>query len=73
MSADIQAQLAGENEERVYSDWLAAAYEEADVKVNPRFGELDVASGQVVDASAEDIPGAEIPSPEPTASVPVGG
>ena len=42
---------------------------DADVKVNPRYGEFDDASLQVVDATAEDVPGAEeggIPAPTPT-------
>ena len=65
--AQIESELATETEERVWQDWVAAAYEEADVKVNPRYGELDEASGQVVDASAADIPGGELPDgPSPT-------
>jgi parvulin-like peptidyl-prolyl isomerase len=72
-SPQIAEQLAAENEQRVWTDWVSAAYEDAEVKVNPRYGELDVASGQVVDASAEDIPGAEVPSPEATPEVPAGG
>lgn len=71
--AEIESQLAGETEERVWEDWVAAAYEEADVKVNPRYGELDPASGQVVDASAEDIPGGEVPSPEAPSPTPTLG
>lgn len=64
--AQIEGELSAQTEERVWQDWLTAAYEDAEVKVNPRYGELDLESGQVIDARAEDIPGAEVPSPEPT-------
>ena len=67
---ELDQRLRQENEDRVWSDWLVDAYKDAEVKVNPRYGELDVESGQVVEASAEDIPGAEEPTPSPTASVP---
>ncbi|HWL66348.1 MAG TPA: peptidylprolyl isomerase [Actinomycetota bacterium] len=69
---ELEQRLAAENEDRVWSDWLTAAYVDAEVKVNPRYGELDVESGQVVEASAEDIPGAEEPRESPTPSVPGG-
>ena len=71
--AQIAQELAAENEQRVWSEWVEAAYEAAEVKVNPRYGELDLGSGQVVDASAEDIPGGEVPGREASPSVPVGG
>ena len=38
--------------------------EAADVRINPRFGELDVSSGQILDAGVEDVPGAEAPQEE---------
>ncbi len=72
---EVEQQLREEQvaqiEERVWSEWLRQAYEDAEVKINPRYGELDIESGQVVDARAEDIPGAEVPSPTPTV-VPTG-
>ena len=71
--SQIEAELRAEIEERVWMDWVAAAYEEADVKVNPRYGELDVVSGQVVDASAEDIPGGEVPRPRASVTPTPGG
>ena len=67
---DIAEQLSVQTEDRVWTDWLMLTYKEADVKVNPRYGEFDLASGQVTDASAEDIPGAEEPSPTPSTSLP---
>ena len=45
---------------------MEKAYEDADIKVNPRYGELDIETQQVVDATAEDIPGAEEPAVDPT-------
>ncbi len=71
--AEITASISSQTEDRVWTEWLAAAYEEAEVKVNPRYGELDVESGQVVDASAEDIPAGEVPVVTPTPTVPEGG
>jgi hypothetical protein len=70
---EIENTLRAQTEDRVWTDWLMAAYTDADVKVNPRYGEFDLESGQVVDASAEDIPGAEEPSPTPTPTFSVPG
>ncbi|HYI45416.1 MAG TPA: peptidylprolyl isomerase [Actinomycetota bacterium] len=72
VSDQIAERLSVETEDRVWSEWLAAAYKDADVKVNPRYGELDLESGQVVDATAEDIPGAES-QPQPTVTPSLGG
>ncbi len=69
---ELEGRLATQTEDRVWGEWLKAAYEEAEVKVNPRYGELDADTGQVVDASAKDIPGAEEPSIAPSPTVPAG-
>ncbi|CAN5604870.1 hypothetical protein BH24ACT26_BH24ACT26_15020 [soil metagenome] len=55
VSQEIQAQIGNE----AFQRWLTDAYEEADVEVNPRYGELDLATGQIVNASSEDVPGAD--------------
>jgi foldase protein PrsA len=68
--AQIEQNIGAEAEEKVWTEWLVDAYREADVRVNPRYGEFDLDTGQVTDATAEDIPGAEEPSPveSPTAT-----
>jgi parvulin-like peptidyl-prolyl isomerase len=66
----IEEEIGGEAEEEAWTEWVVDAYRDADVRVNPRYGELDLETGQVTDATAEDIPGAEEPSPDisPTAT-----
>ncbi|MFN2489724.1 MAG: peptidylprolyl isomerase [Actinomycetota bacterium] len=64
VSDEIEAQLGGGAAEDAFREWLTAAYRDADVEVNPRYGELDVATGQIVNPSAEDVPGADESTPE---------
>ena len=63
----ISQQLGeGQAEER-WQEWLREAYEEAGIKINSRYGELDVETQTVIDATAEEIPGAvQPPSPTPS-------
>ncbi len=61
----LLAELGEQAEEEAWEAWVKARYDEADVEVNPRYGEFDVASQRVIDASAESIPGAAIPSEAP--------
>ena len=63
----ISEQLGEGEEEQEWQEWLREAYEEADIKINSRYGELDPETLIVVDATSEDIPGVvETPSPSPT-------
>jgi parvulin-like peptidyl-prolyl isomerase len=69
----VIAQLTGDDEETVWQDWVKQAYREADVKVNPRFGEFNLETQQIEDASPRTVPGAEqtpgstaSPEPDPT-------
>lgn len=68
----IQEAIGAEAIEEAWQDWLIDAYEEADVKVNEKFGVLDPESQSIENPSADDVPGgeapspAESPSPEPT-------
>jgi len=67
VSDAIAQQLGAGEAENEWQEWLRAAYEEADIKINSRYGELDLDTQTVVDATAEHIPGAvESPSPSPT-------
>ena len=56
---EIEARLSGSAAEDAFSEWLREAYEEANVEVDPRYGELDPSTGQITDAGPEDVPGAD--------------
>lgn len=62
---EITGELLGPLQEEAWGEWLEEAYEEADVRVNPRYGELDPHTGNIVDATADDIPGGEAPGISP--------
>jgi foldase protein PrsA len=64
----IESEIAGSVQEQAWTDWLLAAFRAADVEVNPRYGDFDLESQQVVDPSAESLPGADIPEREPAES-----
>jgi len=55
----ISAEVGGVSPEQVWQDWIIEAYKDAEIEVNPRYGELDLQTQQIVDATAEDVPGAE--------------
>ncbi|MDQ4025492.1 MAG: peptidylprolyl isomerase [Actinomycetota bacterium] len=67
----IEAQLAEASQDEAWSEFLRDLFEEADVKVNPRYGVWDESLGRVVDADADDIPAGEAPAPSPSPSVPM--
>jgi len=67
----IDAQLGGSSEEDAWQAWLRGAFEAADVEVNPRYGEFNLETQAIEDASPRTVPGAEetpagIPEPEPS-------
>ncbi|MGZ8606975.1 MAG: hypothetical protein ACXWXQ_08015, partial [Actinomycetota bacterium] len=46
---------------RAYSDWLREQYEGLEIVIDPRYGELDVTTGQVVPlGTAPDVTDAPI-------------
>lgn len=55
----IATQLGGEAQDAEWQRYISEAYKAADIEVNPRYGELDLESQQVVNAEAKDVPGAE--------------
>jgi parvulin-like peptidyl-prolyl isomerase len=59
VSADIKQQLQDAKSDEAWRAWLKAAYEDAEVRVNPRYGQLDVETRSVIDTPAEDVPGAD--------------
>ncbi|MGH2806891.1 MAG: peptidylprolyl isomerase [Actinomycetota bacterium] len=64
--AQIEQTLLEQEGELVWQDFIRDAYDEADIRVNSRYGELDLETQAIVDATTEDIPGAEVVSPTPT-------
>ena len=66
VSDQLAEQLGGQEQEEAWQQFVRDAYEAADIRVNSRYGELDLETQQVVDATAEDIPGAEVDLPSPT-------
>ena len=55
----IEEELGAGATDRAWEQYVAEAYDEAEVKVNPRYGEFDEETFQVIDPTAEDVPGAE--------------
>ena len=64
---DVQEEIAGElgagATDEAWNDFLQEAFRAADVKVNPRYGEFDLATLQVINAGADQVPGVEEPAP----------
>lgn len=62
----IQVELGAPPDEEIWDEWLVDAYEAADVKVNPRYGEFNPETQSVEDVSARTVPGAqETPREQP--------
>lgn len=55
--------------DEAWNEFVRKAFEDADIEVNPRYGEFDPEQRAVVDASAESVPGADVP-PSAEASPP---
>ncbi len=62
----IVSEVAGQAQEDAWRAWVIAAYEDAEVTVNPRFGEFDLETQTVADATPDQIPGAATPKPTPS-------
>ena len=63
---EIEAELQGAELDETWNEWIIGAYEDADVELNPRYGELDLQTQQVRNAGPEEIPGAATPRVTPT-------
>lgn len=69
----IRSELGLPTDDELWDDWVLDAYEAAAVRVNPRYGELNLETQQIEDASARTVPGAEktpARAPTPEASLP---
>jgi foldase protein PrsA len=60
----ITGQLFTEQQDSGWLEWVTERYEAAELEVNPRYGEFDPETQQVV--AATDFPGAETPLPNAT-------
>jgi foldase protein PrsA len=61
----LQQDLSASAGEEAWQDFLEEAYGDADIEVNPKYGELDLQTQTIVNASDEDTPGAEAPEEDP--------
>ena len=66
--SDIERTIGGDEVEDAFQEWLVDAYEEADIRVNPKFGVLRIASQSIENAQAEDVPAgvSPVPTDEPS-------
>ena len=69
----IETQLATGAEDKAWNEFVRTAYEEAGVKVNPRYGEFDDDELRVVDATSDQLPGTVRPTATPEATPTQGG
>jgi len=56
---EIEQQLTGEGAEDQWQKFIRAAYRDAGIEVNSRFGELDIETQLIVNASGDSVPGGE--------------
>ncbi|MFP5297821.1 MAG: peptidylprolyl isomerase [Actinomycetota bacterium] len=69
VEAQIFEQLSGTSQDDAWEAFITGLYEEADVEIDPRYGVLDVVTGQILDPDASSVPGAQAPkATEPTAA-----
>ncbi len=57
----VRADLVSERQNEVFSTWLADQVRTATIRVNPRYGRLDLASGRIVEITSTDT---DAPPPE---------
>ncbi|MDQ3785380.1 MAG: peptidylprolyl isomerase, partial [Actinomycetota bacterium] len=57
----LEQELGASEAEAAWMSFVKRAYEDADVEINPRFGELDLDTQQIVNPGAESVPGAQEP------------
>ena len=61
----LSQELGSEAQETAWNEFLRTAYEEADVEINPRFGELDLDTFTIVNVEGDSLPGGEAPEELP--------
>ncbi len=65
VSSTIKSSLS-QQEGTVWTSYLQRAFGNADIRVNSTYGHFDIATQQVVNDQAGDVPGTETPSATPT-------
>lgn len=69
VEAQILEQLTGPQQDAAWQEYLTDLYDSANVEIDPQYGVLDVATGQILDPDATSVPGAQAPkATEPTAA-----
>ncbi len=64
---ELTAQLSGPRQDEAWEEFVTDLYDRADVRINPRYGVLDVGTGQILDPDARQVPAGEAPEvTEPT-------
>ena len=61
--SEIEEAIGGEAVEEAFQKWIVDAYEEADIRVNPKFGVLRIDSQSIENPQAEDVPAGVSPVP----------
>lgn len=62
----VTEKLLTERQDEAWTEWLSERYADAELRVNPRYGEFDPETQQIVAADAETVPGAATPKGTPT-------
>ncbi|MBA3349795.1 MAG: peptidylprolyl isomerase, partial [Actinobacteria bacterium] len=55
----LEQQLGAQQGEEAWASFVKKSYQDAGVEINPRFGELDLDTQQIVNPDAGSVPGAE--------------
>jgi foldase protein PrsA len=58
---DFEDELTAQVQDDAWQEWLLEIYREAEIKVNPRYGEFDVETQQIANPGAGDVPGTQAP------------
>lgn len=67
VQTQLTEQLSGPRQDEAWEEFITELYDEAEVRINPRYGVLDVATGQILDPDARQVPAGEAPQvTEPT-------
>lgn len=69
VEAQIFEQLSGTSQDEAWESFITDLYERAGVEIDPRYGVIDMVTGQILDPDANSVPGAQAPkATEPTAA-----
>jgi foldase protein PrsA len=66
---EVRDQLVGEAGGEAFQDWLTEQYADGQIRVNPRYGRIDLATGEITPIRSTSTTGAATPE-SPTGSAP---